>query len=58
MFEVTKDMMSRGRIELVCKGLDTYATIFLNNEKIANKQNMFRQNSFIEKFLQYYLTCY
>ncbi len=46
MFEVTKDVMCRGHIELVCKGLDTYATIFLNNEKIANTENMFREYRF------------
>ncbi len=42
-FTATKEMLANQNIELVFKGLDTYAEIELNNQKIASTDNMFRE---------------
>jgi len=40
-FSISRDILSNQRIELNFKGLDTYATVFLNNKKILEADNMF-----------------
>ena len=40
-FHVSDKAFTKERIDLVCEGLDTIATIYLNDHKIANCKNMF-----------------
>jgi beta-mannosidase len=42
-FTVHKNMLSRDRVELDFKGLDTYANVFVNGEQILAANNMFRE---------------
>lgn len=42
-FEAGADLLARERIELVFEGLDTYADVYLNDEKILTTDNMFRR---------------
>lgn len=42
-FDLTPDILSGNNIEVIFKGLDTYADVYLNNEKIIEANNMFRQ---------------
>ena len=42
-FEVDSGVYEMERIELLFKGLDTYASVFLNDRKILEANNMFRQ---------------
>ena len=39
-FEAGADLLARERIELVFEGLDTYADVYLNDEKILTTDNM------------------
>lgn len=41
-FFISDTLFSRRNIELVCKGLDTYANVFLNDSLIIVADNMFR----------------
>lgn len=41
-FQITKDELENNTIELNFDGLDTYATIFLNDKKVLSADNMFR----------------
>lgn len=41
-FELPEKLLERNHIELVAKGLDTFTQVFLNGEKIAKTDNMFR----------------
>lgn len=41
-FELTEEQIGRDRLELVFEGLDTYATVFLNGQRILGADNMFR----------------
>ena len=41
-FEVSEAQVKRGHAELVFEGLDTLATVYLNDEKILDANNMFR----------------
>ena len=41
IFEVSDDMLSGDRIDLVCDGLDTIASVWLNEKLIAKTENMF-----------------
>lgn len=41
-FHITKKELQNSTIELNFEGLDTYATIFLNGEKVLSADNMFR----------------
>ena len=36
-------MMGRENIDLIFKGLDTYADVYLNEKKILEANNMFRE---------------
>ncbi len=36
------DILKRDKLELVFEGLDTYATIFVNDRKVLSVDNMFR----------------
>ncbi len=40
-FSVSREILGNEKIELEFKGLDTYATVFLNNKKILEADNMF-----------------
>ena len=40
-FEITAEMLQEQRIDLLCDGLDTLATVFVNGQKIAATENMF-----------------
>jgi len=52
-FELPEAMLKKSHIELVANGLDTYAKIFINGEKIAETENMFRGYRFeIKPFLR------
>ena len=42
-FEAGADLLARERIELVFEGLDTYADVYLNDEKVLAADNMFRR---------------
>lgn len=42
-FQLTPEMMERQNIDLVFKGLDTYADVYLNEKKILETNNMFRE---------------
>ena len=42
IFEVDKTLWDRERIELVCEGLDTFATIWINGSLLSRTDNMFR----------------
>lgn len=42
-FRLTPEMMERQNIDLVFKGLDTYADVYLNEKKILETNNMFRE---------------
>jgi beta-mannosidase len=41
-FNVTPELLKRRNIELVFEGLDTYASVFLNDAPLLNADNMFR----------------
>jgi beta-mannosidase len=41
-FDVSDEMMSKDNVRLVCHGLDTLATVWINDQKIADTDNMFR----------------
>lgn len=52
-FEVGEVLLRKSHLELVAEGLDTFATIFLNGQKIAATENMFRSYRFdIKPFLK------
>lgn len=42
-FSVSDDVFSKDHIRMVFKGLDTYADVYLNDEKILAANNMFRE---------------
>ncbi|VAW14804.1 Beta-mannosidase [hydrothermal vent metagenome] len=42
-FNVGADLLKRGEIEFDFKGLDTYADVFVNQEKVLSADNMFRE---------------
>ena len=41
-FDVSQDILSKENVRLVCHGLDTLATIWINDQKVADTDNMFR----------------
>ena len=41
VFQLTGSVLEEEKIELVCDGLDTVATIFVNGKKIGDSNNMF-----------------
>ena len=45
-FEADADLLSHPRIELVCNGLDTFATLRLNGREIAKTENAFVEHVF------------
>lgn len=45
-FEVTREMLEQDEVELVFKGLDTFAEIHLNDSLIGETDNMFRTWTF------------
>jgi beta-mannosidase len=42
-FELTQEQINNNEINLVFEGLDTYTEVYLNGEKIAQTNNMFRK---------------
>ncbi|MBN2350034.1 MAG: glycoside hydrolase family 2 protein [Bacteroidales bacterium] len=42
-FNVNNHLLAKERIELVCKGLDTYADVYLNDSLLVSSNNMFRE---------------
>ncbi len=42
-FNVSEEILNRKNVELLFKGLDTYADVFLNGVKILSADNMFRE---------------
>ncbi|MCG6188727.1 beta-mannosidase [Maribellus maritimus] len=42
-FTADKDLLARDKIELDFEGLDTYADVFVNGEKVLEADNMFRE---------------
>jgi beta-mannosidase len=42
VFDVSPDILEKQELELVFHGLDTYATVLLNDEQILDADNMFR----------------
>ena len=42
-FDVEPELMNKNNINLYFKGLDTYADVYLNDEKILSADNMFRE---------------
>ena len=52
-FKIPGQMLNKAHVELVAQGLDTFATIFLNGQKVAETDNMFRGYRFdIKPFLR------
>jgi beta-mannosidase len=52
-FKVTATISSKAHVELVAQGLDTFAAIFLNGQKVGETDNMFRSWRFdIKPFLR------
>lgn len=43
IINVDKDLLNRENIELVFKGLDTYAEVYINDSLLLNADNMFRE---------------
>lgn len=41
-FKIPGQMLNKAHVELVAQGLDTFAAIFLNGQKVAETDNMFR----------------
>jgi beta-mannosidase len=41
-FETPKELLARRQVQLVCHGLDTLATVWLNGRQIGSADNMFR----------------
>lgn len=53
VFTLTPDMREKANIDLLFKGLDTYADVYLNDQKILTTDNMFREWRIgIKSFLQ------
>jgi beta-mannosidase len=42
-FDLPAGILGQGRIDLVFEGLDTYATVFLNDSLVLEAENMFRE---------------
>jgi beta-mannosidase len=42
-FHCSPEMLAEDRIVLVCDGLDTLATLWINNQELGHANNMFRQ---------------
>jgi beta-mannosidase len=42
-FSVSRELLARENLELVFKGLDTYATVWLNDAVLLSADNMFRE---------------
>jgi beta-mannosidase len=52
-FEVSAEVLQNQNVELVCDGLDTLATVFVNGHKIAATENMFIGYRWsVKKYLQ------
>jgi beta-mannosidase len=45
-FEAPRDLHAKQQVELVCHGLDTLATVWLNGREIGSADNMFRTWTF------------
>jgi len=45
-FEATEELLGKQHVELVCHGLDTLATVWLNGQQVGRADNMFRTWTF------------
>lgn len=45
LFDVAKETLQSDMLQLIFEGLDTYASVYLNGEKLGNYQNMFIEHS-------------
>jgi beta-mannosidase len=45
-FVVDDELLAHDRVELVCHGLDTFATLLLNGEEIGRTENAFHEHMF------------
>ncbi|MCI0494645.1 glycoside hydrolase family 2 protein, partial [candidate division KSB1 bacterium] len=43
IFQLDENLLSKENLRLVFKGLDTYADVYLNDEKLLSANNMFRE---------------
>ncbi len=43
VFDVSSDILQKENINLLFEGLDTYAEVYLNDQKVISADNMFRQ---------------
>ncbi len=43
LFDIPAELFSKQRIQLVFEGIDTYATVILNDQPILNADNMYRR---------------
>ncbi|HKJ33182.1 MAG TPA: glycoside hydrolase family 2 protein [Balneolales bacterium] len=41
-FGVSNEILNKDNVQLICHGLDTLSTIWINDQKVANTDNMFR----------------
>ena len=52
-FEVTEALLRKPHLELIALGLDTFASIYLNGNQVAETDNMFRSYRFdVKQYLQ------
>lgn len=52
-FEASESLLASRHVDLICAGLDTLATIFLNGQQVGRADNMFRAWTFdIKRYLQ------
>jgi beta-mannosidase len=52
-FGVSDEIMNKENVRLVCHGLDTLATIWINDQKITDTENMFRTYALdVKQYLQ------
>ena len=57
ILSVTADLLQYNTIMLVCDGLDTVSTVYINNKSVGASDNMFVRYSFnIKQYLQVQLT--
>jgi beta-mannosidase len=53
-FGVSEEILNKDNVRLICHGLDTLATIWVNDQKVADTENMFRTYSLdVKQYLQH-----
>jgi len=52
-FNISRDYLEQQSIDLICEGLDTLSTIFINDKEVGKTRNMFITHGFpVKKFLK------